>query len=94
MPDLFIAMFKEEWRVHAELFGSVGFALFPALVCAMECMGAVLVPIVNAALPAGDLATIVHLLGFDHHKLTYAFQGLDQKITGVKPAYVVEGLLA
>ena len=62
MPDLFIAMFKEEWRVHAELFGSVGFALFPVLVGAMACMGTVLVPIVNAALPAGDLATIVHLL--------------------------------
>jgi hypothetical protein len=62
MPDLFVAMFREEWRVHSELFGSVGFALFPVLVCAMACMGTVLVPIVNAALPAGDLATIAHLL--------------------------------
>lgn len=62
MPDLFVAMMKEEWRVHAELFGSVGFALFPVFVGAMTCMGTVLVPVVNAALPAGDLATIVHLL--------------------------------
>ena len=62
MPDLFVAMFREEWRVHSELFGSVGFALFPVLVGAMACMGTVLVPIVNEALPAGDLATIVHLL--------------------------------
>ena len=62
MPDLFVAMFREEWRVHSELFGSVGFALFPVLVGAMACMGTVLVPVVNAALPAGDLATIVHLL--------------------------------
>ncbi|MEN6341394.1 MAG: hypothetical protein ABFC89_02425 [Methanospirillum sp.] len=62
MPDLFVAMFREEWRMHSELFGSVGFALFPVLVGAMACMGTVLVPIVNAALPAGDLATIVHLL--------------------------------
>ncbi len=62
MPDLFVAMFKEEWRIHSELFGSVGFALFPVLVGAMACMGTVLVPIVNAALPAGDLATLVHLL--------------------------------
>ncbi len=62
MPDLFVAMMREEWRVHAELFGSVGFALFPVLVGAMACMGTVLVPVVNAALPAGDLATIVHLL--------------------------------
>ena len=62
MPELFVAMMREEWRVHAELFGSVGFALFPVLVGAMACMGTVLVPVVNAALPAGDLATIVHLL--------------------------------
>lgn len=62
MPDLFVAMMREEWRVHAELFGPVGFALFPVLVGAMACMGTVLVPVVNAALPAGDLAAIVHLL--------------------------------
>lgn len=62
MPDLFVAMFREEWRLHAELFGSVGFALFPVLVGAMACMGTILVPVVNAALPAGDIATIVHLL--------------------------------
>ncbi len=62
MPDLFVAMFREEWRIHSELSGSIGFALFPVLVGAIACMGTVLVPVVNAALPAGDLATIVHLL--------------------------------
>jgi uncharacterized protein (DUF1501 family) len=39
-------------------------------------------------------ATILHLLGFDHMKLTYKFQGLDQKLTGVEPARVVHELLA
>lgn len=39
-------------------------------------------------------ATILYLLGFDHHKLTYPFQGLDQKLTGVKPARVVAEVLA
>jgi hypothetical protein len=33
-------------------------------------------------------------LGFDHHKLNFPFQGLDQKLTGVNPAKVVAGLLA
>ncbi len=28
-------------------------------------------------------ATILHLLGFDHTKLTYRFQGLDMRLTGV-----------
>ncbi|MEM6692747.1 MAG: DUF1501 domain-containing protein, partial [Planctomycetota bacterium] len=39
-------------------------------------------------------ATMLHLLGLDFRKLTYPFKGLDQKLTGVKPAHVVEGLLA
>ncbi len=39
-------------------------------------------------------ATILHLLGFDHMKLTYKFQGLEQKLTGVEPARVVHELLA
>jgi Protein of unknown function (DUF1501) len=39
-------------------------------------------------------ATILHLLGFDHTRLTYKFQGLDQKLTGVEPAHVVTKLLA
>ena len=40
-------------------------------------------------------ATILHLLGFDHTELTYRFQGLDQRLTGVEEeARVVEELLA
>jgi hypothetical protein len=39
-------------------------------------------------------ATILHCLGIDHNKLTYKFQGLDQKLTGPVPAGVVQGLLA
>lgn len=39
-------------------------------------------------------ATLLYLLGFDHHKLNYPYQGLDQKLTGVQPARVVAELLA
>ena len=39
-------------------------------------------------------ATILHLLGFDHQRLTFKFQGLDAKLTGVEPARVVRELLA
>jgi uncharacterized protein (DUF1501 family) len=39
-------------------------------------------------------ATLLHLFGFDHHKLSFPFQGLDQKLTGVKPSKVVKGILA
>jgi len=39
-------------------------------------------------------ATMLYLLGFDHHALNYPYQGLDQKLTGVKPARVIPQLLA
>jgi hypothetical protein len=38
-------------------------------------------------------ATILHQLGVDHHKLTFPFQGLDQKVTGIGEAHVVKGIL-
>ena len=39
-------------------------------------------------------ATILHLFGLDHNKLTFKFQGLDQKLTGVVPAKIIDGILA
>jgi hypothetical protein len=39
-------------------------------------------------------ATILHLMGINHERLAFKFQGLDQKLTGVVPASVVTGLLA
>jgi uncharacterized protein (DUF1501 family) len=39
-------------------------------------------------------ATILHLMGIDHERLTFKFQGLDQRLTGVLPAQVVQGILA
>ena len=38
-------------------------------------------------------ATILHLFGIDHAKFTVPFQGLDMKLTGVKPARVAHGIL-
>ncbi len=39
-------------------------------------------------------ATVLHLLGFDHERFTYRYQGLDQKLTGVEPCRVVQELIA
>jgi hypothetical protein len=38
-------------------------------------------------------ATILHLMGIDHTRLTVRYRGLDEKLTGVVPAHVIEGLL-
>ena len=39
-------------------------------------------------------ATVLHLLGFDHERLTYRHLGLDFKLTGVEPARVIPELMA
>jgi hypothetical protein len=39
-------------------------------------------------------ATVLRLLGFDHERFTYKYQGLDQRLTGVEPCKVVESLIA
>jgi hypothetical protein len=38
-------------------------------------------------------ATILHCLGIDHEKLTFRFQGLDQKLTGTEESHIVKDLL-
>jgi hypothetical protein len=39
-------------------------------------------------------ATMIRLLGFDHQKLSVPFQGLDQKITGVKSSRIIREVIA
>lgn len=39
-------------------------------------------------------ATLLHLMGLDHHKLTYFYGGLDQKLTGVVEPEIIRALLA
>jgi hypothetical protein len=39
-------------------------------------------------------ATILRQLGIEHEKLAFKYQGLDQRLTGVEPAHVVQEILA
>jgi uncharacterized protein DUF1501 len=39
-------------------------------------------------------ATVLHMLGINHERLTFRTQGLDAKLTGVEPAHVIKPLLA
>jgi hypothetical protein len=39
-------------------------------------------------------ATILNQLGVDHNRLTFKYQGLDQRLTGVEPSRVVSEILA
>lgn len=50
--------------------------------------------VVDKPVSVADLhATMLWQLGIDHHKLTFPFQGLDFKLTGVDPCDVVQGLV-
>jgi len=68
MFELFIAMVKEEWRIHSTMFGSISFALFPILIFWIAFMGSFLLPLMRQALPAGELSIVLHanylMLGF------------------------------
>lgn len=39
-------------------------------------------------------ATMLHLLGIDHERFTFRNQGLDDRLTGVEPARIVQEILA
>ena len=39
-------------------------------------------------------ATMLHLCGVDHRRMTFPSKGLDERLTGVEPAQVVRGILA
>jgi len=38
-------------------------------------------------------ATMLHLLGVEHNRLSFPFQGLDQKLTGVEPSRVISDII-
>jgi len=38
-------------------------------------------------------ATVLHLMGIDHERFTYRYQGLDQRLTGVEKARVIKELV-
>ena len=38
-------------------------------------------------------ATILHLMGIDHRRFTFKFQGLDQRLTGVEEKNVIKSVV-
>lgn len=39
-------------------------------------------------------ATLLQQLGINHERLTFKYQGLDQRLTGVEPARIIKDILA
>jgi len=39
-------------------------------------------------------ATMMHLMGLDHEKVSFKFKGLDQRLTGVEESHIMKGVIA
>jgi len=51
--------------------------------------------IIRDPVPVHDFhATVLRLLGYDHERFSYKYQGLDQRLSGVEPAKIIAGLMA
>lgn len=62
MPELFMRMMKEEWRLHSTMFGQISFALFPVMIFGIVFMGSFLLPLMHSALPLGNITLITHAM--------------------------------
>jgi hypothetical protein len=61
----------------------------------VDANGQITTRFADDAVHVNDLnATILHQLGIDHERLTFRFQGLDQRLTGVEEAHVVRKILS
>ena len=51
--------------------------------------------VVENPVPIHDLhATMLHLLGINHERLSFPFQGLDQRLTGVNKCKIIKDIMA
>ncbi len=60
MFDLFLAMVREEWRMHTSLFGTSGFALFPFLLVFFAFAGSLIWPLFQDVLPPHEAVVLMH----------------------------------
>ena len=62
MFEIFVCIFKEEWRMHSTLFGNLNFALFPILIFGMAFMGAFLIPFTARLMDVSMLVVTTHAM--------------------------------
>ena len=74
---VFTTLFREEWRLHAELFGGRRFLLFPALLAGLSATGAFALAETGTA--TADVVAGLHLLvfAFGLYSGTAGFAGSD-----------------
>jgi hypothetical protein len=58
---IFVAMMKEEWRMHSTIFGNLGFGLMPLMMVFFSFVAALLLPIFRQVLPLDMIILFCHL---------------------------------
>jgi len=58
VPDLFLAMMKEEWRIHSTVFGGIWFGLFPCAIAVFAFIGSLALPFFADAVPYTTVALL------------------------------------
>ena len=56
------AMLKEEWRIHALMFGNRNFSFFPILIAVLAFIASALVPLYGLLLSRGQMAAVIHFV--------------------------------
>ncbi|WP_226479803.1 hypothetical protein [Natrinema amylolyticum] len=76
-PRLLAILFREEWRLHTQLFGGWRFALFPLVIAVLAMSGAV--ALVETGTAPGTVVGGLHVLavGFGLYSGTAGFAGSD-----------------
>ena len=76
MRELFVAMLKEEWRIHSTMTGNLGFALFPVMIAGFTFMAAWILPVLPGIVPIDTLSA---LNPFDYQtalrQISFVYQG-------------------
>lgn len=62
MFDIFKSMFKEEWRMHSNLFGNMGFSLFPVFIFLFTFLVSLILPIFREIFTYTQIALGMHYL--------------------------------
>ena len=60
MLEILRSMVKEEWRVHARIFGGSMFVLFPVLIAAFTFGFSIFLPLFETAISLRDIYTLMH----------------------------------
>ena len=62
MLEILKSMVREEWRIHASMFGGSMFVLFPVLIAAFTFGFSLFIPMFESIIPLRDMYMLLHYI--------------------------------